>query len=212
MDYLYLHGFASGPRSKKGRFLQAQFQHLGIPLKMLDLNQPSFEILTITSQLAVLEANLSEAPATLLGSSFGGLLAVLQAIRDPRIERLILMAPAFQFIEGWKQHLGEAAIALWRATGQLSVYHYGYGVERNLKPDLLDDAADYDENLLTRKIPTLILHGKQDMVIPVERSCLFAQSRPYVKLKIFETDHGMESVLEPLWQEVATFCELPPSL
>jgi uncharacterized protein len=211
MDYLYLHGFASGPRSKKGRFLQTQFQNLGISLKMLDLNQPSFETLTITSQLAVLEANLSEEPATVLGSSFGGLLAVLQAIRDLRIEKLILMAPAFQFIEGWKQHLGETAIEQWRSTGKLSVYHYGYGVERNLKPDLLDDAACYDENLLMRKISTLILHGKQDMVIPVERSYAFAQSRPYVKLKIFETDHSMESVLEPLWHEVAAFCGLPPS-
>ncbi|MBC7880004.1 MAG: esterase [Anaerolineae bacterium] len=211
MDYLYLHGFASGPRSKKGRFLQAQFQNLGISLKMLDLNQPSFETLTVTSQLAVLEANLSEEPATLLGSSFGGLLAVLQAIRDSRIEKLVLMAPALQFIKGWQKDLGEATIALWRATGQMPVYHYGYGMERNLKPDILDDAALYDENQLTRPIPTLILHGHQDTVIPVERSQIFAQNRPYVNLKIFETDHSMESVLEPLWHEVATFCGLPPS-
>jgi uncharacterized protein len=211
MDYLYLHGFASGPRSKKGRFLQTQFQRLGISLKMLDLNQPSFETLTITSQLAVLEANLSEEPATLIGSSFGGLLAVLQAMRDSRIEKLILMAPALQFIKGWQKDLGEKAIALWRATGSLPVYHYGYGTERKLKPDILDDALLYDENQFTRPVPTLILHGSQDRVIPMERSQAFAQTRPYMKLKIYETDHSMESVLEPLWYEVAAFCELPPS-
>lgn len=210
MDYFYLHGFASGPRSKKGRFLQAQFQHLGISLKMLDLNQPSFETLTITSQLAVLEENLSQGPATLLGSSFGGLLAVLQAMRDARIEKLVLMAPAFQFVQGWQQHLGEAAIAKWRITGTLSIYHYGYGAKRTLKPDILDDAALYDENQLNRPIPTLILHGNQDTVIPVERSYAFAQGRSYVNLKIFDTDHSMESVLGLLWQDIATFCEVPP--
>jgi len=51
----YLHGFLSGPGSKKGRALAAAFEASGRHLEQLDLNRPSASELTITAALAELD-------------------------------------------------------------------------------------------------------------------------------------------------------------
>ncbi len=73
--YIYLHGFASGPRSQKARDLGDQFARLNIPLTIPDLNQGDFTHLTLTRQIKQVEALFPPAPTpvTLIGSSFGGL-------------------------------------------------------------------------------------------------------------------------------------------
>lgn len=208
MRYLYLHGFASSPRSAKGRYLTERFAEQGMILSSPDLNRPAFEALTLSSQLAVVEESLadSDGPFTLLGSSLGGLLAVLTAIRDPRITRLVLMAPAFGFVERWRRRLGEPRLTDWRETGKMPVFHYGYGAERLLGPAILDDARRYDEQQLTRPVPTLILHGTHDDIVEPFTSVAFARERPWVTLRFFDADHGMTGVLDQLWQETAAFC------
>ncbi|AGY57358.1 YqiA/YcfP family alpha/beta fold hydrolase [Gloeobacter kilaueensis] len=207
MHFVYLHGFASGPHSRKGRFLQKQLAELGHELLLPDLNAPSFTSLTFSSQLAVLDRTLAglAGPIGLFGSSLGGLIAVLAAIDDPRIERLILMAPAFRFRERLCFHLGVEAIEQWQRTGKLAFWHHAYRCECNLKADILDDALAYDEERLTRAVPTLILHGRHDEVALSELSCAFAESRPFVQLQLFDTDHGMGDVLPQIWEQVADF-------
>jgi len=209
---VYLHGFASGPGSRKGRYFARRLAELGIALALPDLNAPTFENLTLSTQLAVIDRTLADTagPVTLIGSSLGGLLSVLQAIRDRRVERLVLLAPAFRFVERWSARLGDEAIRQWRSRGTLSVYHYGLREERTLGVAFLEDAARYDEEQLVRPLPTLLLHGRQDEVIDPASSIAFAASRPWVTLKLLDTDHGMESALDILWQETAAFLDLAP--
>ncbi len=211
MHYAYLHGFASGPQSQKSCYFHAQLADLGIDLVRPDLNAPSFTTMTFSSQLKVIEAALSPfpGPITLIGSSMGGLLAILQAARDPRIECLVLMAPAFRFTERWSARMGEAAIAEWRRTGKLSLYHYAYRAECNLDIAMLDDSRLYDEEQLVRPVPTLILHGSRDAVVDPELSRDYARRHPQVTLQWFDTDHAMTDVLSQLWAQTATFCRLP---
>src|SRR6476646_8388913 len=106
--YLYLHGFASSPRSTKAQDLRDRFQALGIELTVPDLNQPDFAHLTLSRQLQQVAALIpsDSPPVTLIGSSFGGLTAAWAAQQHVQIQRLVLLAPAFRFLEHWLPRLG----------------------------------------------------------------------------------------------------------
>jgi uncharacterized protein len=97
----YLHGFASSAKSKKGAYLSERFWQHGLSLRCPDFNLPDFATLTLTRMLDQLDREMTEAasfapgPATLIGSSLGGTLAVLAAAAfDERVDRLVLLAPA----------------------------------------------------------------------------------------------------------------------
>ena len=40
-------------------------------------------------------------------------------------------------------------------------------------------------------VPTLILHGKHDRVVPYSQSLSFAECRPEVKLKLIDDEHQL---------------------
>ena len=108
LRYIYLHGFASSPQSAKAKYLRDCFAKLQIDLKTPDLNQGDFYHLTITRQIRQVEVELQLViPVTLIGSSLGGLIAAMLGERQLQVQRLILLAPAFQFLSHWYRALGE---------------------------------------------------------------------------------------------------------
>lgn len=209
-DYIYLHGFASSPESAKARDLGDRFSDLHIPLLTPDLNQDDFTALTLTRQIQQVEALLpaSAAPVTIIGSSFGGLTAAWLGQRHPQIQRLVLLAPAFGFLAHWLSKLGAVQVQQWQTTGFLSVHHYGEDRMMPLSYQFVEDAARYQENDLQRPVPTLILHGKQDDVIPVEASIHFAKTRPWVTLLQLPSDHALTDMTEAIWQSVRDYCRV----
>ena len=101
---VYLHGFASSPHSSKAQFFLRKFAALGVPMEIPILDEGRFEELTISGQLAVIERAVGDQPAILIGSSLGGYLAALYANRHPaQVEKLVLLAPAFQFPRRWRE-------------------------------------------------------------------------------------------------------------
>lgn len=198
---IYLHGFASGPGSKKAQYFRTRFAELGIPLEIPDLAAGDFEHLTIGGQLRVIERAAAGRPATLLGSSMGGYLAALYAARHPEVERLVLMAPAFGFLRRWKSN------EEWRRTGLLEVWHYGEKRRRLLHYGLIEDAARYEDYPRVAQ-PVLIFHGSRDETVPVEVSRAFAQGKPNVRLEVLESDHELLNVLDPMWEETRRFCTI----
>jgi hypothetical protein len=72
----------------------------------------------------------------------------------------------------------------------------------------VEDAACYDESALQRSLPTLILHGQADEVIPLQASLLFAETRPWVELTQLNSDHALTDVSELIWQAIQEFCQL----
>lgn len=173
-------------------------------MEIPDLAEDDFENLTISGQLAVIERAAQGQPVSLIGSSLGGYLAALYASRHPEVEKLILMAPAFRFATGWRDGLGAERAAEWKRSGYLSVYHYGAGGTRQLGYGLLEDAARYPD-FPEFSQPALVLHGSRDTVVPARFSQEFAALHPNVKLILFDSDHELVDVLEPMWQEVAGF-------
>lgn len=53
--YCYIHGFGSGPKSKKGVILAEYMKMNGLELLLPDCNSPSFTDLTITNALGVID-------------------------------------------------------------------------------------------------------------------------------------------------------------
>jgi len=201
---VYLHGFASGPTSKKAQFFCERFAQLGIGLEIPDLADGNFERLTITGQLGVIQRASRGEPSTLIGSSMGGYLAALFAARHTEVEKLVLMAPAFCFSARWPQTLGEATMEEWERTGALNVFHYGQGRTVGLGYQLIEDGRQYEDYPHVHQ-PTLIFHGKNDTVVPADLSVQFALKRPQAKLQLLESDHELLNVLDQMWMETERF-------
>ncbi|MEM9156225.1 MAG: YqiA/YcfP family alpha/beta fold hydrolase [Cyanobacteria bacterium P01_F01_bin.33] len=205
-EFLYLHGFASGPQSAKGVYLRDRFQTCGVSLHLLDLNQDNFTHLTLTRQIEQVSAALPTESITLIGSSLGGLTAAWVAERHLQVTRLVLLAPAFEFVARWRDRLGKETIETWRAQTYLEVYHYAVGKTLPLHYAFLPDASNYSEMKLKRNVPTLILHGRQDDVVPLAASQTYAASRPWVHLTELDSDHALGNVKAEIWQAIQSFC------
>ena len=202
--YIYLHGFASSPDSIKAQALKALLAAENIPLIIPDLNQDDFYHLTLTRQIQQVSTYLDNqaTPVILIGSSFGGLTAAWLGEKYSQVKQLILLAPAFKFFPLLLQNLSQTTLNNWERTGQLSVYHYGAKKELPLSYQFLLDGQNYDETLLKRPLPTLIFHGKNDEVIPIESSYDYAQNRVWVKLVEFESDHGLTDMIPDIWRQI----------
>ena len=205
---VYLHGFASGPGSKKARFFAERFAARGVPFAVPDLAAGDFSRLTLSGQLQVIENAIAGRSVCMMGSSMGGYLAALYAAAHPaQVRRLVLMAPAFDFASRWRQRLGEPAFAEWERTGLLSVFHYGAGQPATVGFALYSDALEHPRFPSVTQ-PTLIFHGTRDDVVPVELSERFAAGREaHVQLRRFDSDHELVDVTDPMWEETWAFLQ-----
>lgn len=209
MRVVYLHGFASGPGSRKARFFGERLAEAGIEAVVPDLARGDFENLTITGQLEVVEEAVGEGPVALVGSSMGGFLAALFAARNPgRVTRLLLLAPAFGFAARWPVVVGEAGMSHWLSTGKLPVFHYAEGRNMNLGLAMYHDSQRFEpEPDFTQ--PALIFHGVNDVVVPVEASREFAASHPNARLIEMQSDHELTDVLPEIWENCREFLLAP---
>ncbi len=86
---LFLHGLDSSSHGTKGRFFREHFPHIACP----DFSGPLSDRLDRLAELCQGLTGL-----TLIGSSFGGLMATCHALRFPdQVIRLLLLAPALNF-------------------------------------------------------------------------------------------------------------------
>ncbi len=208
MNYLYLHGFASNPNSTKARFLQTKLAEQGVNLATPDLNLDNFTEITLSKQLRFLESlDHDNLPLVVMGSSLGGYLGLQMAIANPKVEKLILLAPAFEFSRCLAAGLGEAAIAAWQQTGSREFYHYGFKRSLPLNYQFFADALTFATKSLNRELPILIIHGLNDEVVPCQLSRDFAANHPNVRLELVESDHSLGNMLEFIWEKTQIFLD-----
>ena len=147
MHALYLHGFGSGPATAKGTAIGRRLAGAVSSYAIPDLEGGDFRALTMDGIFARALAAIAALPddgagVLLIGSSLGGYTAALLAAqgRIPRVAGLLLIAPAFGFIERWTEILGDDGVAAWRAAGERLFYHHA--AERELPlPRQLPGAA-----------------------------------------------------------------------
>jgi pimeloyl-ACP methyl ester carboxylesterase len=177
-------------------------------MEIPQLDEGRFEELTISGQLRVIERVVGDRPAILIGSSLGGYLAALYASRHREIEKLVLLAPAFQFPRRWQERYSPEE---WKRQGSISVFHYADGRERRLGYQFVEDAARYEDEPEFPQ-PALILHGTRDSVVPAEISRAYAARHPNTRLVLMESGHELTDVLEAMWLEASHYLAVPESI
>lgn len=210
--YLWLHGFASGPASNKGRFVRERLAERGKTLEVPDLNQPAFRDLTLTRMVEAIDALLGGDRVVLFGSSLGGYTAATwSALRPGRAESLVLLAPAFDLAARWKKQAGEAELHRWRVQGEALFEHYALGHKEPLAIGFLDDAERYEPFPLP-DAPVLVLQGKRDEVVTPDLAREFVRrmqaAKRDVRLVELDDSHELTADLPRLWREMETHLKL----
>ena len=207
--FAYLHGFASGPLSRKGQHLSRAFSERGLELELPDLNRPSFAQLSPGAALeAIDELCQGDERWCLVGSSFGGWLASRWAELHPeRVERLLLLCPGFGLADRWPVLLGPERMAQWERQGALEMTD-GAGVMVPVHWRFYLEAREQPARPVV-PCETLIIHGRSDEVVPIQGSRDYAAAHGNVELIEVEDDHALAASVERIVAETVRFFELP---
>lgn len=203
---VYLHGFASSPASGKAERFAAECAARGIGFSCPDLNEPSFETLTVTRMLDQTREAIAAAgggPVALVGSSLGGFVAVHAAAQDTtgRVARLVLMAPAFDFGGNRLRQLGDHGIEQWRAEGSLEFFHYAHNQPRRVWFRLYEDAAQYDAYALQLSQPIQIFQGTHDDAVLPQSVADWVQGRSGVDLTWLDDGHQLSDSINTIVEQ-----------
>jgi pimeloyl-ACP methyl ester carboxylesterase len=205
MRYLYLHGFASGPKSTKGVAFEQHFAPKGIRIERIDLRVPSFEHLRLSAMIEKVRSELDD-HTVLIGSSLGGLCAARVAENEKRVKGLVLLAPAFKLAERWRTALGPA-FDDWRDTGWRQVLDYTTGQPARIDFGFFEDCARIDRGWPSLECETLIMHGRRDETVPIDSSRELATVNPQVRLIELDDGHELVASLPTLLAETEVFLE-----
>jgi pimeloyl-ACP methyl ester carboxylesterase len=210
---VYLHGFASSPRSSKARFFGERAAALGWAYTCPDLNEPDFATLTVSRMIDQVEAAVDGSgggPVALVGSSLGAFVALHAAARmagrdNGPVDRLVLLAPALDLVPSLEEEFGPARMAAWEHSGRLPTFHYGDDAMRELGWAFMADARRYDTSAVPAYLPTLIYQGRHDEVVRADGVERWAASRPNVALHLVDDGHQLLGHLEMMWADVVAF-------
>jgi alpha-beta hydrolase superfamily lysophospholipase len=205
-SFVWLHGFASGPGSSKGRFVRERLAERGVRLEIPDLNEPAFRDLTVSRMLGQVDLLSEGKPLVLLGSSLGGFTAATWAAKNPaRCAALVLLAPAFDLAARWAARMSEAELARWKSASTYAFDHYGTGRKELLAYGFLEDARAYAPFPLP-SAPTLVLQGERDEVVPPELAQEFVrrmrEAGRSARLVPLPEGHELTGDLPRLWREI----------
>jgi pimeloyl-ACP methyl ester carboxylesterase len=205
---IYVHGFLSSAQSTKARFLRERLAPLPrVNFHAIDFNPTprDFETMTTTGQInrlrqVVLDHGLTD--MALVGSSFGGLIALHYAHRFGGVARMLLLAPAVVWLSGG---LSEQELQQWEAAGAAPLFHPAFDREVPIRYDLHLDGLRYMEPV-PPAAPAIIIHGREDRTVPIAHSRAYAADYPDdVRLIEVEADHDLNPHLDLVWDTVQSF-------
>ena len=208
MQVLYLHGFASSPRSSKATFFAEKLAAKGINTVTPDLNEPGFSTLTVTRMLkqAGHAIGAASGPVAVIGSSLGGFVAVQAALQHGiRVQRLVLLAPALDLDGNRLSELGDRGLDEWKASNRLEVFHHAYGRLMPVHYELYADARRYSAFDGTLTQPVQVFQGRRDTSVDPDTVERWAAARPNVELHMLDDDHQLLGSLSEIWKQTERF-------
>ena len=176
------HGFLSGKNSTTNRTLTRLLNERGLATFRFDFfgqgnSDGPFENITTSLALHQAEAALDLVAARgyarigLVGSSFGGLVAILTAAQRRDIVCLALKCPVVDFAEELRVTLGPEELVRWQATDTIPNIMGG--------PDRIRLRYDFYEDCFRQiaygpaeriTVPTLVVQGEKDECVPLHQS------------------------------------------
>jgi len=182
------HGFLSNKNSATNKALTAMLMPLGIATLRFDFlghgeSGGPFERLTVGAAvqqtLAAIMVGTSRGYRTvaLVGSSFGGLVAILAAAEHGKLVCLALKCPVSDFPQMLRDELGEEGLQQWQATNTIPDFAQG-SARIKLPFSFYEDCAQHVAYAAAEavEIPTLIVHGEVDECVPVAHSLRLQQT------------------------------------
>jgi hypothetical protein len=190
--------------------LATHYERRGVALERLDLRLPSLEHLRLGAMIAAVRQAIGTERdrAVLFGSSLGGLTACRVAEEDARVCALVLLAPAFRLLERWRERLGETGWRQWEATDALVIDDYALHRQTTVDFGFARDVEAFEARrgpLPDVRVPTLIVHGRQDDVVPIAVSREMAAGRRHVRLVEVDDGHDLVSSLGLIAKEADAF-------
>jgi pimeloyl-ACP methyl ester carboxylesterase len=205
---LFLHGFASSARSTKAQYLDQKLAMFSdVVFRAIDFSPTpiDFEYMTTTGMINRLRQYVLDYALerfSIIGSSYGGLIAVHYAHRFGAIEKMLLLAPGLRWLSGGLS--GEELIQ-WRESGKSPAFHLAFGKELPIRYDLHVDGLGYLQPV-PPTVPTMIIHGHRDAAVPIGDSQQYALKYPdKVQLIEVDADHDLNSHLPLIWKHVQSF-------
>ncbi|MBN4054660.1 alpha/beta fold hydrolase [Nitrospira defluvii] len=178
---LLCHGFMSSKNSSTNKILTERLLAKGIATCRFDFyghaeDGHPFQEMTLSlclKQVDIIFSWMTQKSFTqigLLGSSYGGLVAILSAVRHPEILTLGLKCPVSEYPSLWHALLGEGGMAAWKSDGILSFA--GHEGRQRLAYPFYEDLLRYEayREAKSIQVPVLIVHGAADMDVPIEQS------------------------------------------
>ena len=185
MRVLFAHGFEGSPDGGKPTHM---IEELGWEVVAPVMSEKGWNI---EQETEVLLEYIDAGDFDLIaGSSMGGLAAAnASALRPDARFGLLLIAPAFGLAEMWHNRLSAPEMAEWERT---DAYAYrGFELEMSLGWDFMQTAERMSWPELNH--PTVILHGVQDDVVPIENSRRMSRENTnVVALMEIEDSHRMQ--------------------
>jgi len=207
-QFIYLHGFASGPNSKKAQFFKKRLKIHGYDLHIPDLNVPSFTELSLT-QMTQSVKNLIKKHQNndwiILCSSLGAMVALRVAEYESRIKKIIMLAPAFGFCKRREALLGKKQLQKWETDGKISLFHHAYNKEVDISYSFMEEMEQTDEYTFDREMPIKIFHGAFDEIIPFEYVEKFTKNHKYSEYHLLESDHSLFNKLDWVWRDLINY-------
>ncbi len=197
------HGFLSNKNSTTNRTLTRLLNDRGLAVLRFDFygqgdSEGLFEDVTVT--LAVEQANKAVDLVKarnfrrigLVGSSFGGLVAIHTAAFREEISCLALKCPVVDFAEELRLEFGPDELARWMETDTIPDI-LGGGRRVRLKYRLYEDSLKQIAYEPASRIsaPTLIVQGERDELVPLHQSRRLLESLggPKKLVLLPEADH-----------------------
>jgi pimeloyl-ACP methyl ester carboxylesterase len=205
---LHLHGFASSKQSTEVLFFAKKLRALPhVQNHAIDFNPTAkdFEYMTTTGLINrlrqyVLDHDLGM--VSIIGSSYGGLIALHYAQRFGGVEKMLLLAPGLFWLSGG---LSEEELEQWKKDGVVPVFHPAFEKEVPLRYDLQGDGLRYLEPI-PPPTPVVIIHGRNDTTVPTEHSRTYAAHFPEsVHLIELDADHDLNDHLGFIWEHARSF-------
>jgi len=208
------------------RFLKFNFSHNGTtadkPEDFADLI--AFADNTFTIELEDLKAVIDFAcggsgiaaasGVYLMGHSMGGGMAIIKAVEDKRVKKLITMASISGFRNLWPKEIEEQ----WRLTGITYIANKRTGQQMPLKVSLLDDLErnpgrlDILAHAAQIKQPWLIAHGDEDPTVPLAHAKELKAAHPDAEFLVIKGGDHVFGATQPYAEpelpvKLLEFCE-----